>query len=259
MDILYKKYVNIQKLIVNYRKYEMKDKFYNFEVFKKTIHVDQYVKHDCIDTVKEVVVYVYLFSNTSKYIKTTAQFKRLMDKLPTEPANVIIITKDPLNVYINKAIIKYPHLNISNYLHKYFAIEITHGPLCSPHTILSDAEVRTLCARDLIIHPLSLPSISINDPQNIWVGGDLGQIIKIDSISEITGKTLRYRIVTPDSGKLISTRKLRESVPTNTELIKSVKSDREKKAKDKADKEQDDLEEYIDETDDADETDDETE
>ena len=143
-----------------------------------------------------------MFKDSTKYTKTTPQFKRLMDKLPEDPADVIILSKELLSIYINKALIKYNHLRFFNYLHKFFAIELAKGPLCSKHTILTNSEVRNLCSRELLIHPLSLPSISINDPQNIWMGGELGQIMKIESISEITGKTIRYRIISPDAGKV---------------------------------------------------------
>jgi DNA-directed RNA polymerase subunit H (RpoH/RPB5) len=262
MDTLFNKYENIQKFLLTYRGYTMKEKFYGYDTFKKTMQIDQYIKHICINPAKERDVYIYLFVKNSKYLKTTAQFKRLIDKIPDTPADVIIISKDELNVYINKALLKYPKLNIHNYLHKYFAIELTHGPLCSKHSILTDDEVRTLCSRDLIIHPLSLPSISINDPQNIWIGGELGQVIKIESISEITGNTIRYRIVSPDSGKLINMQKLRKAVPTNDKLIASVKDrrkkkDAEKKAKDaemadddEKDNEPENMEDYVDETED---------
>jgi DNA-directed RNA polymerase subunit H (RpoH/RPB5) len=210
MEQLYEKYLNIQKFITNYRKYNLVDPFLEYSVFKKTIQVDQYIKHKCIDPKKERPVYIYLFTHISKYIKTTPQFKRLMDKTSDDPADVIVISKDELSIYINKALIKYPHLNVRNYLHKYFAIELSKGPLCSHHKILSNSDVRLLCSRDLIIHPLSLPSIAINDPQNIWIGGELGQVIQINSISEITGKTIRYRIVAPDSGKVMNMQKINE-------------------------------------------------
>ena len=42
------------------------------------------------------------------------------------------------------------------------------------------------------------------DAQNIWIGGECGQVIKIVSISELTGGVVRYRIVSPDSGKILS-------------------------------------------------------
>jgi DNA-directed RNA polymerase subunit H (RpoH/RPB5) len=228
MEILYEKYENIQKFITKYRHYTTEEKFLDYSTFKKSMHVDQYIKHKCVDTIKGVLVYIYIFHDNSKYIKTTPQFKRLMDKIPEEPSNVIIISKNELSVYINKSLMKYPHLNIYNYMHKYFTIELTNGPLCSEHVILSNADVRQLCSRELIIHPLSLPSISINDPQNIWVGGELGQVIKITSISEITGKTIRYRIVSPDSGKMINIQNLKNQIQTN-DNIQDLKDIEDKK------------------------------
>jgi DNA-directed RNA polymerase subunit H (RpoH/RPB5) len=223
MDQLYEKYLNIQKFITEYRKYTTKIKFSDFATFKKTMQMDQYILHKCVDTTLERDVFIYLFTGNSRFIKTTPQFKRIMDKTSDDPADVIIITKEPLSIYINKALVKYPHLNVFNYLHVHFNIELSKGPLCSKHTILSTNEVRTLCSQDLVIHPLSLPSISINDPQNIWIGGKLGQVIKIESISEITGKSIRYRIVAPESGKVMNMQKYDE----NTKKIKSDDADAE--------------------------------
>jgi DNA-directed RNA polymerase subunit H (RpoH/RPB5) len=217
MEVLYEKYLNIQKFITDYRHYDMEEKFHGFASFKKTIQVEQYVLHKCTDVKNGKPVYIYIFRDQSKYIKTTPQFKRLMDRLPEEPSNIIIISKLELSVYINKALTAYKHLRIYNYMHRYFAIELALGPLCSKHTLLTNNQVRVLCSRDLVIHPLSLPSISINDPQNIWIGGELGQIVKIESISEITGKTIRYRIISPDSGKMINIQKLKQKIQDNEE------------------------------------------
>lgn len=204
MEILYNKYTNIKKFITDYRKYKIDAGFYEFNVFKKNIQVDEYIMHKCINAKKGRIVYIYLFIDQSKYLKTTNLFKRIIDKLPEEPADVIIISKDDLNIYITKSLLKYTNLRVFNYLHKYFAIELANGPLCSKHTLLTDEDVKLLCSRDLIIHPLSLPSISVLDPQNIWIGGELGQVIKIESVSEITGHTIRYRLISPDSGKIIN-------------------------------------------------------
>lgn len=212
MEILFEKYTNIQKFIIEYRKYKLDGNFLDFSTFKKTIQIEQYIQHKCIDTKKGRTIYIYIFKENSKYVKTTPQFKRLIDKLPEEPADVIILSKAELSIYINKSLVKYTYLKFYNYLHKYFAIELAKGPLCSKHSILTNNEVRSLCSRELIIHPLSLPSISVNDPQNIWIGGEIGQIIKINSVSEITGKTIRYRIVSPDSGKMINIQKLRQRI-----------------------------------------------
>ena len=236
MEVLYEKYENIQKFIIEYRKYILHDdtSFYDFKTFKKNIQIEQFIKHKCINPKNNRLVYIYMFRDQSIYIKTTAQFKKLIDKIAANPADVIIISKLPLSVYINKALISYNKLSIHNYLYKYFAIELSKGPLCSKHTILSNNEVKTLCSQELIIHPLSLPAISVNDPQNIWIGGELGQVIKIESISEITGKSIRYRIVSPDSGTILNIQKLKENINDNSdktdkknkaEIIKNVSMD----------------------------------
>ena len=256
MEVLYKKYLNIQKFITEYRKYKTDDKFYDFDSFKKAIQIEQYVLHKCTDTKKGKNVYIYIFRDQSKYLKTTPQFKRLLDKLPEDPLDIIIISKDILSIYINKALSKYTHLKIYNYMYRYFSLEISEGPLCSKHTILSNAEVRTLCSRDLIIHPLSLPSISFTDPQNIWIGGELGQVIKIESISEITGKTIRYRLISPDSGKLINIQKLSTKIQANDDDGKESDDKEIQKNKEIQTPVVDEVSEFIEEDDDDDEEED---
>ena len=243
METLYEKYKNVQLCLTKYRNYTIEEKFHEYNDFKKNMQIDQYVKHKCFDKKKEKNVYVFMFKNNSKHIQTTAQFKRILDKLPIEQTIILMITKVPLNVYINKALLKYKHLSVYNYLHKFFDTELSKGPLCSQHTLLTTTEVRILCSRDLILHPLSLPSISVNDPQNIWIGGDIGQVIKIDSVSEITGKTERYRIISPDSGKIL-----------NKQLVVSKKKSPVKEAVN--DEDEDTISEYIDKVDDDDDDDD---
>ena len=238
MDILYEKYKNIQKFITEYRQYKIDEKFLDFNTFKKCMQIEQFIQHKCIDTKKGRNVYIYLFIHNSKYIKTTSQFKRVIDKIPEEPLDVIIITKTELSVYIKKALLKYTNLKVCNYLHKNFAIEISKGPLCSKHIVMTNNDVRDLCSRELIIHPLSLPSISINDPQNIWIGGELGEVIKIISVSEITGKSIRYRIVSPDSGKMINIQKLKKSIQDNDDA--QILEDETNKIQDQSNDDQDD-------------------
>ena len=217
MEVLYGKYLNIQKFITEYRKYKNEDEFYTFDSFKKTIQIEQYIMHKCIDVKKGKNVYIYIFRDQSKYLKTTPQFKRLLDKLPEDPLDIIIISKEALSIYINKALSKYTHLRVS---------------------------------RDLIIHPLSLPSISFTDPQNIWIGGELGQVIKIESISEITGKTIRYRLISPDSGKLVNIQKLSNKIQANDDEGKELE-----KNKDVQVQVVDEVSEFIDEDDEEDDED----
>ena len=212
MDILFEKYNNIQTCIKK-RNYETIEPFLDFQAFKKNIQSDTYIKIKCNDVKKGKNVYIYLFTETSIYINVTIQFKKLMSKLyDNEPSVVLLITQLPISVYINKSLIQFPQLTFFNYISK--------GPFCSEHIILLNDEVKNLCVNELIINPLGLPAISINDVQCIWIGAELGQVIKINAISEITGKTIKYRIVTPDSGKINNIQNLQKSIDDNQNIDK---------------------------------------
>ncbi len=200
MEQLYEKYTNIQ-IFTRYRNYRLaEDEFLDYEKFRNKIQHTSYVFHKLVHAETAEVVDIYLFERTSKYMKTTAEFTKLMDRY-RGPSHIILFTKEKLSTYLAKATRKYPHLKIDNYLHKHFVMELSKGPLCAKHTILSIEEAREVCF-DLMTHGHNLPSIAIDDPQNIWIGGQLNDIIKIEANSEITGRTIRYRRVTPVTGRV---------------------------------------------------------
>ncbi len=202
MEQLFEKYINIQLFLTNYRKYQLVDdeKFLSFEDFRNKMQLTGYVMHRCIGIETQELLDVYIFKKHSKYIKTTSEFIKLLDRY-REPRHIILFTKEKLSIYLKKAIKRYSDLKIDNYLHKHFIVELNKGPLCSKHTILSQEEVKQVCF-DLMAHGHKLPAISIEDPQVIWIGGKVNDVIKIEANSEITGKTIRYRIVTPATGKV---------------------------------------------------------
>jgi len=199
---LYRKYLNIQLFIQKYRKFIAPETFLNRKQFKKTIQLEQYVRVQCRQPDSGKVIYIYLMKTDSKYIKATPNFKKLMDSLGQEPADIYVITKTPLSIYINKILYKFANLKIHNFLHKHFSIEITRGPHCSKHTILSDDEVIKTCFQDLMIHPLAIPPIYVTDPICVWIGAEIGQVIRIEANSENAGKVIRYRIVSPKVGRI---------------------------------------------------------
>jgi DNA-directed RNA polymerase subunit H (RpoH/RPB5) len=241
MNILYDKYCNIWTCFIEYRKCDILDKKLTFEQFKTKIEQEQYINHIVYSPNKEIFSYLYLFKDDAFMIRTADIFesniinlinkknkanldifKKYLDSKNIQNSkilnyaksnlDIILITKKELSTYIKKKIsdinlkiiVTKSKIKFHNYLHKHFLLDIKNGPLCSPHTILTKEEVRKLCTRELMIHPLSLPSILINDPQIIWIGAELGDIIKIEANSEMAGKVIRYRIVTPTSGKVIT-------------------------------------------------------
>ena len=219
---LYRKYTNIQLFIKDYRKFITEDEFLTRKQFKKTIQVEQYIKINCRHPTTGQTIYIYLMKTDSKYVKSTPNFKKLMDSIGQDPSDVYVITKTHLSIYISKILHKFSNLKIYNFLHRHFSIEITKGPHCSKHTILSDEEVVKTCFQDLMIHPLSIPPIFVTDPICIWIGAEIGQVIRIEADSEIAGKVIRYRIVSPKVGKISVGKNLNTS---SSSIAKKIDSD----------------------------------
>jgi DNA-directed RNA polymerase subunit H (RpoH/RPB5) len=204
MEQLFEKYQNIQLFATSpqYRNYKLiEPEFYDFNTFKSNMQILGYVSHTFENQKTKKPIDIYFFKEDSKYISSTNDFKKILDKYKSE-YNIIMITKHPLNVYRMKSIKQYSHLNVKNYLHKIYIMEINKGSLCSKHTVLSPEENKRVCY-ELLAHAHKLPAISESDPQNIWIGGEVNDVIRIDRISEISGHSINYRIVTPASGKVL--------------------------------------------------------
>jgi DNA-directed RNA polymerase subunit H (RpoH/RPB5) len=205
MEQLFEKYKNIQLFATSpkYRNYELVgDGFVDAETFKNKIQIFGHIMHSFRDPKNpDIPIDLYLFESESQTIKNTALFKGLLDKYK-DTQIIILITKEELNVYRKKSILKKSKIECKNYLHKHFMMELKDGPLCSKHTILPSAEVTALCY-DIFAHGHNFPSILENDPQNIWIGGKVNDIVMIESHTPITGWSIHYRIVAPASGKAI--------------------------------------------------------
>lgn len=206
MEQIYTKYLNIQKFITIYRGFELvDDEFLSYDDFKSKMQITGYIKHSFVQQSQKggSNLDIYLFSYESPHIKKAYMFRKILDKYK-DAKTIFLFTKDPLSVYIKKSIKSYPSLTIEKFLYKHFIMEICNGPLCGKHTILTTEEARMVCF-ELMQHGHKLPAISVNDPQNIWIGGKINDIIKIESKSEISGSRVNYRIVTPISGKVEQT------------------------------------------------------
>lgn len=195
LEQLYKKYVNIQTFLgPKYRNYVCEEKFLDFEEFRNKIQLSEYITHKLHHAVTNTPLDVFLFTKNSKYIQSSAALARLLDRFRARQ-DVFLFTKNKLKTHIRKTIHKYD-LNISMFLFMHFIMEVNKGPLCAKHTILTKEEARNVCF-DLMIHGHKLPAIPIDDPQLIWINAEVNDVIKIEAYSEITGRAIRYRIVTP--------------------------------------------------------------
>ena len=244
MDSLFNIYTNLLKFITypEYRGYTLLKPELDMAKFEAEIYSKTYILSECKSTAGKIDI--ILFEPTSKYIKTTAPYRSMMGRLNLQRRGVktvIFITKDPLSVYIRKAILEYSSLyNIFSYRHKFFTIELPRGPHCSQHRILEYKEACELL-NQLKCPAMALPTIDINDPQCIWVGAEYGNIIEIRSFSEIAGMAIRYRIVSPVGITIID----------NPELDDEEENEEEKKVEggNKDQKEEEKKEEYYDDSD----------
>lgn len=201
MTDLYDVFTNINIMLTKYRGYKITSPEVKEKAFKKTMQLYQYVKIEGVakDGNKSTI---FLFAADSKNAAKKEHFRRLINTINSKKQEIICITRVLFSSYIRKYVNTLNH-TVFNYLHRNFCTEVTKGPFCSPHVLLTPDEARELLSVQLKINPLGLPKIYIDDVQAIWIGAKMGQIVKIISNSPLTGKTCRYRIVTQRSGQIL--------------------------------------------------------
>lgn len=199
----FSRYNNVIIFATEWRKYELITKPLDRDSFRKTMQADQFVKLECHDNKRDTTVLIYLFDKTSKYVTTSQEMKKLLNKIK-DPCNVIMITYQILNVYHRNAINSRKHLKVNTYRHEIFDLVLPNGPLCYPHRIMSREEVLKLTNDELCCFVVNLPKILDEDPQAIWIGAEVGNVIEIKMTSDIAGEAYQYRVVIPKSGKVIA-------------------------------------------------------
>lgn len=199
----FNRYNNVIIFATDWRKYELVTKPLDKDAFRKVMQSEQYVKLECYDPKKDTNVLIYLFDKNSKYIASSQDMKKLLKKIK-DPCSLIMITYQPMNVYHRKAINSQKHLKVSVYRHEIFDLVLPNGPLCYPHRIMTREEVIRLTNEDLCCFVINLPKILDEDPQVIWIGAEVGNVLEIKMLSDTSGETYQYRVVIPKSGKVIA-------------------------------------------------------
>ncbi len=204
-DSQFRQYNNIILFAEKYRKYKRITPIYTKETFRKDMQPNKYVKMEYVSQLGRKVI-IYLFASDSKYAISSQDLNRLLSK-NRDPCDVILITEKPFKIHTNRVINSLKHLSIKCYLHKIFELELPIGPLSYPHRIMSKEEVNTLLNNALFCNLTNLPKILEEDPQCIWIGASVADVIEITMISDIMGKSIQYRVVIPKSGKMITFKK----------------------------------------------------
>jgi DNA-directed RNA polymerase subunit H (RpoH/RPB5) len=225
----YDQYLNIITFAKEWRGYKLVSSILEKNDFHKHMQTLHMVRIDCKNTEQSRSVIIFLFDNTNYYNNSSQNIKRLLSKIK-ELSDVILISNAPLKSFSLRAINVYNNLNVRLYLHQNFNLIIPNGPLCYSHRILSRDEIDRLLNSDLCCYLTNLPKINIDDVQCIWIGAEVGDVIEIKSLSDITGESIHYRVVIPKSGSIVNFRNMIDTSKTeneNTSDDKAIKEEEE--------------------------------
>lgn len=143
------------------------------------------------------IINIILLHNDTDYDSKSAEFKKLINMIKFPNGEIIIISKKEFSTHVGKQInlLSNDNLKIYNYPYSLFKIIIPNHILSIKHRILSQDEENHLLNNELFCEKKNLPRILINDPQCIWLGAKVNQIIEIQRKSDTTAKSIYYRLV----------------------------------------------------------------
>ncbi len=194
----YEAYVNVIKMFTQYRGYKLGDKVADMQEFNSKLAASTYFKISAKNGGEPVLCFI--FSKDCKYSSRTTPFKQLVSTIP-DGTNIIMITHTLFGPFIQKAVASLG-IHINNYKIAHFLSELPKGPLVPLHTILSPEEEKKLLEIDLKKEKTELPKILLSDPQVIWIGAKLNDVIKITDKSILSGHAIRYRVVVLSAGQV---------------------------------------------------------
>lgn len=218
-DAQYVQYVNLHIFAKDWRKYKRVSPELNKSTFRKNMQYDRYVRLDYFNTSNGKPVVIYLLAKGSKYAEQSHELKKLLAKIK-DPSDVILVSEKKFKVYSMRVIATYKHLRVKMYLHENFALIIPKGPLCSKHELMTTTEVKHLLNNELFCYLYNLPKILVSDPQCIWIGAEVGDVVRITSLSETSGEFIQYKVVVARSGRIISFRGRKKKKSTSVDHVK---------------------------------------
>lgn len=202
----YKQYQNLYIFAKDWRKYKQISPLLDINTFRSNIQVNKYIRIECMNNELTKPVLIYLLLNNDKKNDINSQeLKHLLAKIK-DPSDVILVSSNKFKSHPQKVITSFKHLRVKTYLHENFDLIIPEGPLCYKHRILSHDEIKILLNKELCCSLINLPKILLEDVQCIWIGAEVGDVVEITMISDITLETIQYKVVTPKNSRVISFR-----------------------------------------------------
>ena len=202
-DMKYTCYLNVLIFATEWRGFQVTSAKMNFEAFRSALYKDSYVRIDCRDPTNSRDVIIFMFDQGSKYTSSNQEMKKL---LKYEPAgcHVLLISHDSLSTYHRKYIAVERRIKIQSANYTNFSMILPNGPLCYKHRILSRAEILELANNELCCYIINLPKIYDNDPQCLWIGAQVGDVLEITMYTDMAGEVIVYRVVVPRNGRVLA-------------------------------------------------------
>jgi DNA-directed RNA polymerase I, II, and III subunit RPABC1 len=176
----------------DYKQYEEKKKTNNDIV--KILQYDDYIKLKAKNDNTGEIAYIFIVKNKS-IVSKTAEFKKIIRFIKDDKFRLIIISKDGIKSTVMSSIDKMDK-KIDLYDLKYvlFKSDIRKNVMVPKHELCTDEEKKRILANNFISNDRELPFIKSTDAQVIWLGGKVGQLVKIKR-RDVTGSVMYYRII----------------------------------------------------------------
>lgn len=165
--------------------------------FIKNMQFDNYIKLTGEKDKKNIVIAILARNEkgTNEIAIITEKFRLFINSIKTNVDEIIIVSPCKFPTHVLKLIYDMDiSKKINRYYYDHFKIVVPLGPYCSKHTILSIDETKEIIEQHNLVLK-EMKKIYTTDSQIVWIGAQVGQIVRIDRINVNTGKSTDYRRV----------------------------------------------------------------
>jgi DNA-directed RNA polymerase subunit H (RpoH/RPB5) len=140
---------------------------------------------------------MYIFILQADNVPKSNNFQKMVNTISENKSHVYIVGGRPIKEQIKRHLHKNVKkvLNIRYFTYDNFKVDPRFHELVPFHTLCSDDEMAQIIRDNKIEHISQFPKIKKSDPQVIWNGGRIGQLMRILRKTDI-GECVYYRIIT---------------------------------------------------------------
>jgi len=159
------------------------------------VNTVQFYSHIKIKALKDKLPLYIFLAVDEKYTSRSAECVRLLNMVEEKEARVIIVGRNDIKPSVKKAIHKYTKKKIDVFTYTFtpFKVDPRQCSMVPVHKLCTDEETKQILL-DNHISLNQLPKIKKADPQVIWVGGSVGQVVKIIR-NNVTSMDVYYRVI----------------------------------------------------------------